>query len=119
MCRHRFSSLANFFLHMEQEKEGGVIVQLSISFEIFALRSLDLDDVVVVLEVVDKDEVAAVVMVEVEEIEDEGAEVELGPEESKLRQLQAPRHLQAETRGFRRHWTICTCRVDVAKTFPQ
>lgn len=88
---------------MEQVKEGGVMVQLSISFEILALRSLDLDDVVVVLEVVDKDEVVDVVMVEVGEIEDEGAEVELGPEESNLTQLQAPRHSQAETRGFKRH----------------
>ena len=103
MCRHRFVSLANFFLQMEQVKEGGVMVQLSISFEILALRSLDLDDVVVVLEVVDKDEVVDVVMVEVGEIEDEGAEVELGPEESNLTQLQAPRHSQAETRGFKRH----------------
>ena len=93
------------------------MVQFSISFERFALRSLDLDDVVLV--VVDKDDVAVVVMEEVGEIELEGAEVELGPEESKLTQLQAPRHSQGETRGFRRHWTMCTCRADVAKTFPQ
>ena len=94
MCFQRFSSLANFLLQMEHEKEGRVMLQFSISFDRFALRSLDLDDVVLV--VVDKDDVAVVVMEEVGEIELEGAEVELGPEESKLTQPQVHRESRCQ-----------------------